>query len=101
MIVTQKLQESFDNNRKEYPSGRLDYLISLGINPEFAEKCEFMFNDIRASVDEVVAVTPEIKNANLKINALEVRSSGKVINLTRKASNDRTYGGIDSMKKAA
>ncbi|MDD3145646.1 MAG: hypothetical protein PHV23_06100 [Candidatus Gracilibacteria bacterium] len=94
MIVTQKLQENFDNNRKEYPSDRLDYLISLGINPQFAEQCEFMFNDIRANIREVVAVMPKINEENDKILILEGKATGKVIDITKKAANDRIYGGI-------
>ncbi len=94
MIVTQKLQESFDDNRKEYPSDRLDYLISLWIDPQFAEQCEFMFNDIRANIREVVAVMPKIKEENQKIVALDWRATWKIIDLTRKAANDRVYGWI-------
>lgn len=94
MIVTQKLQESFDNNRKEYPSDRLDYLISLWIDPQFAKQCEFMFNDIRASITEVVTVMPKIKEENQKIINLEGRATWKVIELTKKLANDRVYGWI-------
>lgn len=94
MIVTQKLQESFDNNRKEYPSDRLDYLISLWINPKFAEQCEFMFNDIRANIREVVAVMPKINEENDKILILEWKATWKVIDITKKAANDRIYGWI-------
>jgi hypothetical protein len=91
MIVTPRLQEHFDSNR-EVSRDTLNYLLSLWINPQFAEQCEAMFNDIRANIREVVAVMPKIKKENIKIVELEWRATGKVIKLVGEAANDRAYG---------
>lgn len=93
MIVTKKLQESFDKNR-EYPSDRLDYLISLWIDPKFAKQCEIMFEEVKVSVWEVVAVIPKIEEENKKILNLEWRATWKIIDITKNAANDRVYGWI-------
>jgi len=102
MIVTPKLQEHFDSNRKESSKDTLNYLLSLWVDKKFAEQCKAMFEWIWAAVDEVIAVSPIIVKENqrlqTKVSNLELSSRIEISNILKEASNDRTYR---SHKKAA
>lgn len=53
MTVTEKLQSSFDERREPHLE-RLDFLRSLWLNPEFAEQCSLMFEQIWATTQEII-----------------------------------------------
>lgn len=55
MLVTEKLQSTFDKNKNPHLD-KLKLLESLWIkNSEFAEKCALMFTQIWATVEEITS----------------------------------------------
>lgn len=72
MVVTEKLQLHFDNNR-EVERNKLDYLLSLGIDPKFARKCVEMFEEIWATTNEILNQEENILAANEQISKIEIK----------------------------
>ena len=48
MTVTDNLQAFFDKKRNPHLE-RLEFLMSMGLDPEFAERCALMFEQINAT----------------------------------------------------
>lgn len=63
MKITKNLQSSFDNSRDAHLD-KLDFLKSLWLDKEFAEKCALMFEQIWATTKEIL----DQKQYILKVN---------------------------------
>lgn len=72
MAVTENLMSSFERNR-DIQKNKLDYLLSIWIHPEFAEKCALMFEKIWASTKEILDAETEIKATNDEIYKLDLK----------------------------
>ncbi|ATU05847.1 hypothetical protein BKN14_05455 [Candidatus Gracilibacteria bacterium HOT-871] len=90
MTVTDNLQLSFDKNREPHLE-KLELLRALGIDPEFAEKCALMFEQIGATTDEIISQEKNLKAANddiyEKLHDLELQRTRKHRKALLKASN--------------
>ena len=65
MTVTDNLQAFFDKKRNPHLE-RLEFLMSMGLDPEFAERCALMFEQINATTQEIM----NQKKLELKRNRL-------------------------------
>lgn len=72
MVVTKNLMSSFERNRDVHID-RLDYLLSIWIHPEFAEKCALMFEEIWATTNEILEHTKDLEAANDEIYKLDIK----------------------------
>ena len=90
MTVTDNLQAFFDKKRNPHLE-RLEFLMSMGLDPEFAERCALMFEQIWATTDEIISQEKNIKAANddiyEKLHDLELQRTRKHRKALLKASN--------------
>ena len=67
------LNETFKNWKIDNIDEKYESLLKWGIAPDFAEQLAKMFDDIKATADEVIKVKPEIvkaaNNIDYKINS--------------------------------
>lgn len=62
-----ELNKKFDSHSLSNLDKTKDYLEAIGINPEFSEQLNNMFEEIKASTSEIMNIKPEMQSANNRI----------------------------------
>lgn len=69
-MESKTLEEKFDQTRSiEHTQERLEQLLEMWIHPDFAHRLSTMCAEIKASAEEVMAVSGNIIAANEEISA--------------------------------
>ena len=72
MTVTDNLQAFFDKKRNPHLE-RLEFLMSMGLDPEFAERCALMFEQIWATTQEIMNQKKVLFSVDDKLHKLELK----------------------------
>ena len=72
MTVSDNLQAFFDKKRNPHLE-RLEFLMSMGLDPEFAERCALMFEQINATTQEIMNQKKVLFSVDDKLHKLELK----------------------------